>query len=411
MNLKDYLQNDPMKNFDLDYNRIPGYFGEFGGRFSPEVLIPALEELESTWKKMKDIQSFQDQLQTLLEDYAGRPSKLTYVPRLSESWGSEIYFKREDLNHTGSHKLNNAIGQILLARAMGKTRIIAETGAGQHGVATATVAARFGLECVVYMGEEDVRRQKLNTYRMELLGAKVIPVVSGTGTLKDATNEAMRDWTKNVENTHYIIGSVIGPHPFPEMVRDFHKIVGKEAKEQMLLKTGRLPDAVIACVGGGSNAIAAFYDFIPDKNVRLYGVEAGGRGDDPGENSASITFGKIGYFHGTKSLYIQKEGGQIENVHSISAGLDYPGVGPEHAYLAKSGRGFYVRVGDKSAIEAFKEVSALEGIMPALETSHALSFTKDLAKIMGNDKQILVCLSGRGDKDVAEIARLSGREL
>ncbi|MCB1323443.1 MAG: tryptophan synthase subunit beta, partial [Leptospiraceae bacterium] len=321
------------------------------------------------------------------------------------------YLKREDLNHTGSHKLNNALGQVLLTLRMGKRRVIAETGAGQHGVATATVAARFGLDCTVYMGTEDVRRQQLNVFRMELLGAEVVPVESGTGTLKDATNEAMRDWARNVDDTHYIIGSVIGPHPFPMMVRDFHSVIGMEAREQMLARTGRLPDAVVACVGGGSNAIGAFHAFIPDLQVRLVGVEAGGRGDVGGDNSASITFGQIGYFHGTRSLYIQADSGQIQNVHSVSAGLDYPGVGPEHAYLAVSGRGEYVRVSDDEAIAAFREMSRLEGIMPALESSHAIAQARRLATELGPGKSVLICLSGRGDKDVAEVARLLGREL
>ncbi|MCB1326139.1 MAG: tryptophan synthase subunit beta [Spirochaetales bacterium] len=393
-----------------DYGVRPGYFGEFGGRYAPEVLIPALEELESTYIRLRNDEKFQQELTHLLSEYAGRPSKLTFAPRLTEHWGgAKIYLKREDLNHTGSHKINNALGQALLARAMGKTRLIAETGAGQHGVATATVAARFGFECLVYMGEEDVRRQRLNTYRMELLGASVEPVSSGTGTLKDATNEAMRDWARNVEHTHYIIGSVIGPHPFPTLVRDFHAVVGREAREQMLEVQHALPDAVIACVGGGSNAIGAFHAFLNDP-VELIGVEAGGRGDGPGDNSASISFGEVGYFHGTRSLYIQNAG-QIRDVHSVSAGLDYPGVGPEHAYLATSGRATYVRVGDRAALEAFREVARLEGILPALESSHAIAHAKEVARRLGTGGSILICLSGRGDKDVAEVARLSGVEL
>ncbi|MCB1175220.1 MAG: tryptophan synthase subunit beta [Leptospiraceae bacterium] len=409
--VSDYLNSDPFGAFESDYDRVPGYFGSFGGRYSPEVLIPALEELDATWQSARQDPEFQSELEQLLSEYVGRPSILSFAPRLSAAWKSNIWLKREDLNHTGSHKLNNAIGQALLALRMGKQRLIAETGAGQHGVATATVAARFGLDCCVYMGAEDVRRQKLNVYRMELLGAEVIPVTSGTGTLKDATNEAMRDWTRNVAETHYIIGSVIGPHPFPLLVRDLQAIVSREARDQLLQRSGALPDAVVACVGGGSNAMAAFHGFVQDRSVRLFGVEAGGRSDHPGENSASITFGEPGYFHGTRSLFIQRGGGQINDVHSVSAGLDYPGVGPEHAYLAACGRACYVRASDSLAIEAFKEVSALEGILPALETAHAFAFAKELAASMGPEANILVCLSGRGDKDVAEIARLSGREL
>lgn len=412
-----------------------GYFGPYGGRYSPEVLIPAIDELEKAYEKYKKDKGFVREFQDYQKQYIGRPSLLTYAPNLSNAWGAEIYLKREDLNHTGAHKINNAIGQALLARRMGKKRIIAETGAGQHGVATATAAARLGFECVVYMGAEDVRRQKLNCYRMELLGAKVIPVTSGNATLKDATNEAMRDWSRNALDTHYIIGSAIGPHPFPTIVRDFQSMIGEEARKQFKKATGDLPDAVLACVGGGSNAIGIFYGFLKDKKVRLIGTEAGGRGLKPGENSASISFGRPGYFHGTRSLYIQDNDGQIENVHSVSAGLDYPGVGPEHAYLAVSGRAEYRMVNDDSAVEAFKEVSRLEGILPALETSHTFAMAKELAaesqsslnnnpgKESGSDKgkksgksrkkrqKLLICLSGRGDKDVAEIARLSGIEL
>ncbi len=389
-----------------------GFFGEFGGRYSPEVLMPALEDLEQTYYRLKGDPKFQEELALLSSEYAGRPSKLTFAPRLTEAWGgAEIWLKREDLNHTGSHKINNALGQALLTVAMNKPRVIAETGAGQHGVATATVAARFGLECTVYMGAEDVRRQKLNVFRMELLGAEVIPVESGTATLKDATNEAMRDWSKNVANTHYIIGSAVGPHPFPTIVRDFQAVMSLEARQQMLERAGALPDAVIACVGGGSNAIGIFHHFVPDEGVRLFGTEAGGRGDDLGDNSASVNFGQVGYFHGTKSLYIQHGNGQIENVHSVSAGLDYPGVGPEHAYLAVTGRAEYRRVRDDIALEAFQEVSRLEGILPALETAHSFALAKELAPQLGKDKRILVCVSGRGDKDVIEVARLLGREV
>ena len=390
----------------------PGYFGEFGGCYSPEVLIPALEAVDATYTRLQNDAEFQERLQSLSSEYSGRPSHVTFAPRLTEAWGgAEIWLKREDLNHTGSHKINNALGQALLTLAMGKKRIIAETGAGQHGVASATVAARFGLECTVYMGAEDVRRQKLNCFRMELLGATVVPVTSGTATLKDATNEAMRDWSKNVETTHYIIGSAIGPHPFPTMVRDFQAVIGKEARAQMLERTGTLPDAVVACVGGGSNAIGIFHGFLDDASVKLYGTEAGGRGDGLGDNSASITFGQVGFFHGTRALYIQHGNGQIENVHSVSAGLDYPGVGPEHAHLAISGRAEYRRVNDDAALAAFQEVARLEGILPALESSHSFALAKELARDLGNGARVLVCLSGRGDKDVVEVARLLGREI
>jgi len=386
-----------------------GLFGEFGGRYSPEVLMPAILELDEAYSKLKKSKPFQKLFERYSRDFTGRPSLLTYAERLSETWGAKIYLKREDLNHTGAHKINNALGQALLAKHMGKTRLIAETGAGQHGVATATVAAKFGFECTIYMGAEDIRRQKLNCIRMEILGAKVIPVTSGSGTLKDATNEAMRDWAKNVENTHYVIGSVIGPHPFPTLVRDFQSVIGREAKAQIKKKAGRLPDAIVACVGGGSNAIGIFHPFLKHKKVALYGVEAGGRSDIPGENSATITFGSVGYFHGTKSLFIQSPNGLIRNVHSVSAGLDYPGVGPEHAHLARSGRARYVKIMDDEALAAFEEFSRLEGILPALESSHALAYTKKLAGELGKKGLILVNVSGRGDKDVAEVARLTGR--
>ena len=389
-----------------------GYFGEFGGTYSPEVLVPALEAVAETYARLKDDPKFQAELQSLSREYSGRPSGLTFAPRLTEAWGgADIWLKREDLNHTGSHKINNALGQALITLAMGKKRISAETGAGQHGVASATVAARVGLDCTVYMGAEDVRRQKLNVFRMELLGAKVVPVTSGSGTLKDATNDAMRDWAKNVDTTHYIIGSAIGPHPFPTMVRDFQAVIGHEAREQMLERAGGLPDAVIGCVGGGSNAIGIFHGFLNDADVKLYGTEAGGRGDDLGDNCASIAFGQVGFFHGTKSLYIQHGNGQIEDVHSVSAGLDYPGVGPEHAHLAVTGRAEYIRVQDDVALETFQEVSRLEGIIPALETSHSFALAKKLARELGPGKRVLVNLSGRGDKDVTEVARLLGRDL
>lgn len=388
-----------------------GFFGEFGGQYSPEVLMPAIKELEEAFSRLTKNPDFRKELKQMNREYSGRKSLLTHAPGLTREWGgADIYLKREDLNHTGSHKINNALGQGLLAKYMGKTRLIAETGAGQHGVATATIAARLGLECTVYMGEEDVRRQKLNRYRMEMLGATVVPVSSGSGTLKDATNEAMRDWAKNVGHTHYVIGSVIGPHPFPLIVREFQKVIGKEARKQMKKATGDLPDIVIACVGGGSNAIGIFSGFLEDRDVELYGVEAGGRSDDPGENSATITFGTVGYFHGTRSLFIQERGGQIRNVHSVSAGLDYPGVGPEHAHLARTGRVKYVKVSDSQALEAFKELARLEGILPALESSHAIAYAKHIAKTTGKGKSILISLSGRGDKDVEEVARLTGME-
>lgn len=388
----------------------PGFFGEFGGRYSPEVLMPAILQLEELYAEVRGKKKFRKAWEAIQKDFIGRPSLLTHAERLSEAWGAKIFLKREDLNHTGAHKINNAMGQALLAVEMGKARIIAETGAGQHGVATATAAAHFGLECTVYMGSEDVRRQKLNCYRMKLLGAELVPVESGTRTLKDATNEAMRDWARNVQTTHYVIGSAIGPHPFPTIVRDFQSVIGTEARKQMKKMTGKLPDSVVACVGGGSNAIGIFHAFQEDK-VDLYGVEAGGLGDLPGENSATISFGEPGYFHGTRSLFIQGAGGQIQGVHSVSAGLDYPGVGPEHAFLARSGRAKYVRVSDKKALEAFQEVSTLEGIIPALESAHALSFAKELAKASGRKSRILVNLSGRGDKDVAEAASLLGLEV
>lgn len=382
-----------------------GYFGPFGGRYSPEVLLPAIEELESVYAEALRSSRFLKEWKKYQKEFAGRPSRLTLAPRLSREWGAEIWLKREDLNHTGSHKINNALGQALLARRMKKKRLIAETGAGQHGVATATVAAHFGFECVVYMGAEDVRRQKLNVYRMQLLGATVVPVTSGNGTLKDATNEAMRDWARTVDETHYVIGSAIGPHPFPTLVRDFQSVIGLEARKQILKKAGALPDTVIACVGGGSNAIGMFHGFLADRDVRLIGAEPGGRSDAPGEHAASIFGGRPGYFHGTHSMFLQKDDGQIQDVHSVSAGLDYPGVGPQHAYLADIGRVDYVRVSDTEALQAFVDVSRLEGILPALESAHAFAMARKEAD-RNPGSRILICLSGRGDKDVAEVARL-----
>ncbi|MCB1143422.1 MAG: tryptophan synthase subunit beta [Leptospiraceae bacterium] len=388
--------------------KTDGYFGDFGGRYSPEILTPALEELEKIYNQLRGNKKFHKKLKYYLKNYAGRPSPITYAENLSRVWGSNIWLKREDLNHTGAHKINNTIGQALLTLEMGKKRIIAETGAGQHGVATATVGAMFGLKTVIYMGNEDLRRQELNAIRMRMLGAEVIGVSSGTMTLKDATSEAMRDWALNVDSTHYIVGSSIGPHPFPTIVRDFQRVIGTEAKKQFLKRTSALPDAVVACVGGGSNAIGIFYGFLNHKSVKLYGVEAGGRGDGPGEHSATITFGKPGYLHGTKTLLIQDSEGQILPPHSISAGLDYPGVGPEHAYFSETGRVKYFKESDSEALGAFQEVCRLEGIIPALESSHALSYAKKLAKKFGPERHILVNLSGRGDKDVAEANRLIG---
>ena len=396
---------------DIEYNEKKGYFGEFGGRYAPEILTSALIELEEVYKKFKNNKKFNDKLNYYLKNYVGRPSPITYAERLSKEWGCNIYLKREDLNHTGAHKINNTIGQALLALEMGKKRIIAETGAGQHGVATATVGAMFNLETVIYMGNEDLRRQELNAIRMKMLGANLIGVSSGTATLKDATSEAMRDWALNVSHTHYIVGSAIGPHPFPTIVRDFQSIIGIESRKQFKKLTNKLPSAVVACVGGGSNAIGMFYGFIKDKDVRLIGVEAGGRGNLPGEHSATISQGKIGYLHGTKTLIIQDDQGQIVPAHSISAGLDYPGVGPEHAYLASIGRVEYVSVSDSQALEAFKELCRLEGIIPALETAHAFYHGKKLAKELGKNKNLIICLSGRGDKDVSEVKRLLGDNL
>jgi tryptophan synthase beta chain len=395
----------------IEYNKKNGYFGEFGGRYAPEILTSALQELEAVYKKFSRDKKFNNKLKYYLENYVGRPSPITYAERLSKEWGCNVYLKREDLNHTGAHKINNTIGQALLALEMGKKRIIAETGAGQHGVATATVGALFNLETVVYMGTEDLRRQELNAIRMKMLGATVVGVSAGTATLKDATSEAMRDWALNVSETHYIVGSAIGPHPFPTIVRDFQAIIGVESRQQFKKLAGKLPDHVIACVGGGSNAIGMFYGFLKDKKVHLIGVEAGGLGNAPGEHSSTIQFGKPGFLHGTKTLIIQDDQGQIVPAHSISAGLDYPGVGPEHAFLAKSGRVEYVSITDKEALEGFKELCRLEGIIPALETAHAFSYGKKLAKKVGKKSDILICLSGRGDKDVTEIKRILGDSL
>ncbi len=389
-----------------------GRFGIHGGQYIPETLMNAVIELEEAYNHFKNDPAFNEELTALLNDYAGRPSRLYFAKKMTEDLGgAKIYLKREDLNHTGAHKINNVLGQALLAKKMGKTRLIAETGAGQHGVATATAAALLGMECVVFMGEEDTIRQALNVYRMRLLGAEVIPVKSGTGTLKDAVSEAMREWTSRIADTHYCLGSVMGPHPFPTIVRDFQAVISKEIKAQLLEKEGRLPDAVIACVGGGSNAIGSFYHFIQDKDVRLIGCEAAGRGIDTFETAATVNTGKLGIFHGMKSYFCQDEYGQIAPVYSISAGLDYPGIGPEHAYLHDIGRAEYVPVTDDEAVEAFEYLSRTEGIIPAIESAHAVAYAKQLAPSMGKDQIIVITISGRGDKDCAAIARYRGEDI
>ena len=389
-----------------------GRFGIHGGQYIPETLMNAVIELEEAYEHYKKDPEFIKELDTLLHEYVGRPSRLYYAAHMTEDLGgAKIYLKREDLNHTGSHKLNNALGQALLAKKMGKTRLIAETGAGQHGVATATVAALLGMECEVFMGKVDTDRQALNVYRMELLGAKVHAVTSGTQTLKDAVNETLREWTKRIEDTHYVIGSVMGPHPFPMMVRDFQSVIGREIKQQLMENEGRLPDAVLACVGGGSNAMGAFYEFIPDESVRLIGCEAAGRGIHTAETAATIATGTMGVFHGMKSYFCQDEYGQIAPVYSISAGLDYPGIGPEHAHLYDTKRAEYVPITDDEAVEAFEYLSRIEGIIPAIESSHALAYARKLAPQMDKDKIIVVNISGRGDKDVAAIARYRGIEI
>ena len=386
-----------------------GHFGKYGGIFVAETLMEPLAELRQAYETYMQDPEFQRELARDLKDFVGRPSSLYLAERWSENiGGARIYLKREDLNHTGAHKINNTVGQILLARRMGKTRIIAETGAGQHGVATATVAARLGLECVVYMGEEDIRRQAINVYRMKLLGAEVVPVTSGSKTLKDALNEAMRDWVTNVDNTFYIIGTVAGPHPYPAMVRDFQAVIGREAREQILEKEGRLPDALVACVGGGSNAIGLFYPFIEDESVAFYGVEAAGDGLETGRHAAPLCAGRPGVLHGNRTYLMETDDGQIIETHSVSAGLDYPGVGPEHAWLKDSGRANYVAITDNEALAAFHELTRTEGILPALESSHALAYTKKLAPQLGKDKIIVVNLSGRGDKDVHTVAAREG---
>ncbi len=396
----------------MDRTGNKGRFGVHGGQYIPETLMNAVIELEEAYTRLKDDPEFQAELNGLLREYAGRPSNLYFAEHMTQDLGgARIYLKREDLNHTGAHKINNALGQALLAKKMGKTRLIAETGAGQHGVATATAAAFLGMECVVYMGEEDTKRQALNVYRMRLLGAEVVPVKSGTATLKDAVSEAMREWTGRIADTHYCIGSCMGPHPFPVIVRDFQAVISREMKAQILEKEGRLPDAVLACVGGGSNAIGSFYEFIDDPSVRLIGCEAAGRGIDTFETAATMATGKLGIFHGMKSYFCQDKYGQIAPVYSISAGLDYPGVGPEHAWLHDIGRAEYVPVTDDEAVEAFEYLSRIEGIIPAIESAHAVAHAMKLAPQMGKDAVLVITLSGRGDKDVAAIARYRGEDL
>ena len=393
----------------MSYNvNEKGYYGEFGGAFIPEMLYPNVEELRQNYLKIMAEPDFQKEFNQLLKNYVGRPSPLYFATRLSEKYNTKIYLKREDLNHTGAHKINNTIGQALLAKRMGKQRIIAETGAGQHGVASATVAARYGMECMVYMGSEDMKRQAPNVYRMKLLGATVIPVDSGSRTLKDALNEAMRDWVTNVEKTFYIIGTVAGPHPYPMMVRDFQAIIGRESILQMQEEYGRQPDTLIACVGGGSNAIGLFYPYIDNNSVNMIGVEAAGLGIDSGRHAATLQKGKPGVLHGNRTYLIQDDDGQIIETHSISAGLDYPGVGPEHAWLKDAGRAQYVGITDDEAMEAFHMMCRYEGIIPALESSHALAYAAKLAPTLDKDKLLLVNLSGRGDKDIDTVAKASG---
>lgn len=389
-----------------------GRFGIHGGQYIPETLMNAVIELEEAYNHFKDDQAFNAELTALLNDYAGRPSRLYFAKKMTEDLGgAKIYLKREDLNHTGAHKINNVLGQALLAKKVGKTRLIAETGAGQHGVATATAAALLGMECVVFMGEEDTIRQALNVYRMRLLGAEVVPVKSGTATLKDAVSEAMREWTSRIADTHYCLGSVMGPHPFPVIVRDFQAVISKEIKEQLLEKEGKLPDAVIACVGGGSNAMGSFYHFIEDADVKLIGCEAAGRGIDTFETAATVNTGRLGIFHGMKSYFCQDQYGQIAPVYSISAGLDYPGIGPEHAYLHDIGRAEYVPVTDEEAVEAFEYLSRTEGIIPAIESAHAIAYARKIAPVMGKEQIIVITISGRGDKDCAAIARYRGEDI
>ena len=389
-----------------------GRFGIHGGQYIPETLMNAVMELEEAYDRCKDDPAFNRELTELFNEYAGRPSRLYFARRMTEDLGgAKVYLKREDLNHTGAHKINNVLGQALLAQRMGKTRLIAETGAGQHGVATATAAALMGMECVVFMGEEDTRRQALNVYKMRLLGARVVPVTTGTATLKDAVSEAMREWTGRIRDTHYCLGSVMGPHPFPTIVRDFQAVISREIREQLREKEGKLPDAVVACVGGGSNAIGAFYHLIGEPSVRLIGCEAAGRGVDTPETAATIATGRLGIFHGMKSYFCQDQYGQIAPVYSISAGLDYPGIGPEHAWLHDTGRAEYVPVTDSEAVDAFEYLSRLEGIIPAIESAHAVAYARKLAPTMGKEQILVVTISGRGDKDCVSVARYRGEEI
>ena len=400
------------QNNSINVPDANGHFGIHGGRFVSETLMGALEELEALYERLSKDPDFQDEFDKDLAHYVGRPSPLYHAERLSaHCGGAQIWLKREDLNHTGAHKVNNTIGQALLAKYMGKPRVIAETGAGQHGVASATVAARLGLECKVYMGEEDVRRQALNVYRMRLLGAEVIPVTSGTRTLKDAMNEAMRDWVTNVDNTYYIIGTAAGPHPYPKLVRDFQAVIGRETKQQSMTQIGRLPDAVVACVGGGSNAIGMFYPFMDDTETRMIGVEAGGFGLETGQHAAPLTAGRPGVLHGMRTYLMEDDAGQILGTHSVSAGLDYPGVGPEHSYLKDIGRAEYVAATDDEAMDAFRKLTQIEGIMPALESAHAVAYAMKMAKEMSPDQVIVVNLSGRGDKDIHTVAQIDGIEM
>ncbi len=400
------------QNNSINVPDANGHFGIHGGRFVSETLMGALEELEALYERLSKDPDFQDEFDKDLAHYVGRPSPLYHAERLSaHCGGAQIWLKREDLNHTGAHKVNNTIGQALLAKYMGKPRVIAETGAGQHGVASATVAARLGLECKVYMGEEDVRRQALNVYRMRLLGAEVIPVTSGTRTLKDAMNEAMRDWVTNVDNTYYIIGTAAGPHPYPKLVRDFQAVIGRETKQQSMTQIGRLPDAVVACVGGGSNAIGMFYPFMDDTETRMIGVEAGGFGLETGQHAAPLTAGRPGVLHGMRTYLMEDDAGQILGTHSVSAGLDYPGVGPEHSYLKDIGRAEYVAATDDEAMDAFRKLTQIEGIMPALESAHAVAYAMKMAREMSPDQVIVVNLSGRGDKDIHTVAQIDGIEM
>lgn len=408
--LKDQLKDVDFSSIDFtQYPDNKGHFGVHGGRFVSETLMAALEDLENLYNRMKNDADFMKAFDYDLAHFVGRPSPLYHAERLSrELGGAQIYLKREDLNHTGAHKINNTIGQALLAKLSGKTRIIAETGAGQHGVATATIAARLGMECVIYMGVDDVHRQSMNVYRMKLLGATVVPVTSGSRTLKDALNEAMRDWVTNVDTTYYIIGTVAGPHPYPMLVRDFQSIIGREAREQSLKQIGKLPDALVAAVGGGSNAIGLFYPFLNDKQIKIYGVEASGYGIASGKHSAPLSAGRIGVLHGNRTYVMSDDEGQIIETHSISAGLDYPGVGPEHSFLKDVGRVEYVPIDDDEALQAFRDLTLIEGIIPALESSHAIAYVKKLAPTMSPDQSIVVCLSGRGDKDLLTVAKMDG---